>query len=52
MTKYCLEKKVKGNFYYFVPKSVSEAKSKELKKEGQEIFNSRQEAIEEVKRKK
>lgn len=50
MTKYILETRKYGSSHYKIPIAVTDSKAKKLKKEGVEVFNTRAEALEEVKK--
>jgi hypothetical protein len=51
MTKYYIEMKGFGKSSYLIAKPTSDAKAKQLKKEGVEVFSCREEAIEEIRKK-
>ncbi|MBU0958831.1 MAG: hypothetical protein KKB31_02680 [Nanoarchaeota archaeon] len=52
MSKYFVKKKYKGKFYYLVIEAVPEKKAKQLKKDGEPIFDSRSEATEYISSKR
>ena len=50
MTKYYLSKKGYGKAGYLIVKPCSDSKARKLKSQGVEIFNSRDDAIEEIRK--
>jgi hypothetical protein len=52
MTKYFVKKKWKGKFYYLVIEPVSEKRAKQLKKQGEPVFDTRSEATEYISSKR
>ena len=52
MSKIYLEKKGYGRSTYFVIKSASKKKEKELEASGEKTFDSREEAMEEIRSRK
>ena len=52
MAKYCLEERGHGKYKYYIAKPVSGKKLKEMQEKGEELFDSRKEALDSVKGRK